>query len=793
LSLESERSERARSYHAPIALVLYTLTAAALLWVTHRLIRPLSRGAAVYLFFLPFVFTGYALVAGRVYAPIDRAYDSVPLYDLRDASVAGGVNPATTDIYSQMIPWRHVVRETLARGEWPLWNPSILSGDILGAAAQPAAYSPFTWIACLLPAAVSFTFGAAIAFFVAGLGAFVLARELGCGEAAAAIAAAGFAFSTPVALYSLWPLGFCWALFPSVLFATHRLVTTPSVRSWAILTAVLSLLLVSGHPATVPHIVLLASALGILLAVRQRHDIPRVLGAAIVAGVVSLLVCAIFLLPFVEAIPQTAEHQWRSVLRGVERDTPAGEVGMKAAADFLPLLHLRRSLSPDLGGRQGESAAVGSIVLALAVYAIWRARSGVTWLLAAIALIGILAKAGWPPLANVLRRVPLLDITINERLAFGAACALAVLAALGTEEMVRRGDRRGAVITLLSVLVILALGTLYVTHSFALDGPPPWAEYKVVAELAGLAAAVLVAAILTPAHRAFAFALLALAAGQRFGSDGRIHASFPARAAYPPIPLLEPLEDVREPFRIVGKEWALIPNTSALYGLEDVRGYEAMTFAPYAETYPLWCVPQAVFFNRVDDLSKPFLSMMNVRFAITARDAVIPPGWKVVSEQKSALLLESPHVLERAFVPNTVRLGLSDAAAVKEMAAVRDFRELGWITIDGAPYERTNGPGRVTRLARVERGYELTVDMDGDGWVIVSDSAWKGWRAYLDGRRQDLQRGNVAFLATHVPAGRHQVRLTYWPESFVRGRAVSVATLLALLVFAVVRRRTVRP
>jgi len=32
-----------------------------------------------------------------------------------------------------MIPWNQAVRHALAQGEWPLWNPLILWGDVLAA------------------------------------------------------------------------------------------------------------------------------------------------------------------------------------------------------------------------------------------------------------------------------------------------------------------------------------------------------------------------------------------------------------------------------------------------------------------------------------------------------------------------------------------------------------------------------------------------------------------------------------------------------------------------------------
>jgi hypothetical protein len=750
-----------------LPLLIYTLTAIAILWLTHRFVCRLSRAAAAFLFFLPFLLVGHALIANRVYAPIDKIYLDIPLSQVREQYGIGAPhNPATADIVSQMIPWRHAVRESIARGEWPLWNPYILSGDILAAAAQPAPYSPFTLLALLMPAALSFTFTAAITFLVAAVGAFAFARDVGCRELAASIAAAGFTFSTAVALYVLWPLGLSWALLPLVMLGARRV-------SFGLLTTAFTLLLLAGHPESVLHIVVIGAIYG-AFEVRSW----RAVGRAIAAGVVALLLCAIALLPYFEALPQSSEYEFRKTWQ--VRAAKPEQVLLTLTTDILPFLHLRKWVDPAIGGMRAETAAVGSIILALAIYAVWRVRSRTTWFFAGLTVVTLLLHAAWGPLARIVHALPLFDITINERLGFAAAFALAILAAIGAEHL----HRRAATITFAIVLVVLAAGTLYITRTFVIEpGPRDWGKFTMHAELAGLGAAVIVAL----RTRYALHALLALLLVQRVLSIGGVHKSFPLEAAYPPMKIFEPMKSVREPFRIAGMHWALLPGTNALYGLEDVRGYEAMTFYPYTQTYRLWSQPQPIFFNRTDDLSKPFLSMLNVRFAFAYTSTAVPPGWREVAREGEAVLLENENVLERAFVPQYVTVGMQSDVALDQMSEVKDFREHAWITADAVPYERANGPGRVTNFRRTRNGYTFNADMQHGGWVVVTNSAWKGWRAYVDNKRIGLQRANVAFLGVHVGEGKHEVRLVYWPRSFVVGRAVSIVTLFVLL--AIVSRR----
>jgi len=206
-------------------------------------------------------------------------------------------------------------------------------------------------------------------------------------------------------------------------------------------------------------------------------------------------------------------------------------------------------------------------------------------------------------------------------------------------------------------------------------------------------------------------------------------------------------------------------------------------------TFPLWCKAQPIWFNRVDDLTKPFLSFLNVRYAITGmKDA--PPGWHVVAEQYGSRIVENERVLPRAFVPRRVVVGRSSPidTTLEEMQAATDFGDRVWIDAPMTLHEEQNGPGELT-LRRIRYGYRLQVAMQKSGWVVVSETTWKGWRAYLDGHRVQMQIANLSFLAIYVPQGAHTIRLVYFPESFVIGRAISGVTLLTLLVAFLYARR----
>jgi hypothetical protein len=405
--------------------------------------------------------------------------------------------------------------------------------------------------------------------------------------------------------------------------------------------------------------------------------------------------------------------------------------------------------------------------------------------------MGVGAHVSAPVVADVLAQLPLLDIAINERLGFVGAFAVAVLAGLGVDAWQRESSGRRLAALLAAVAGILAALLAWQRPSMLAAG----LSASFIAEQSWwllLPPAIGAIAITVRPRAAVAVAaLLALAAGQRLGEIGDLYPTLPAEAFAPVVAPIGAIPPSEAPFRIVGELGTFTPNLSAFYGLEDVRGYQAMNHRRRRLTDALWSVEVPVWSNRVDDLTDPFLRFLNVRFAFQNRSRPVPNGWRLVAHGRGCRLLENPRSLERAFVPRRVVVGMEAPQILAAMAEQRNFARLAWIEaaapVGRRPRPEPNGPGTV-RVSRRGSGLDLSVQMERAGWVVISQTAWRGWRARSAGRDLPLEIANVAYLGLHLEAGRHDVELRYLPTSFVAGLIITTATGLVLLAGLMVAR-----
>jgi hypothetical protein len=89
---------------------------------------------------------------------------------------------------------------------------------------------------------------------------------------------------------------------------------------------------------------------------------------------------------------------------------------------------------------------------------------------------------------------------------------------------------------------------------------------------------------------------------------------------------------------------------------------------------------------------------------------------------------------------------------------------------------------------------DIEVEAAEPSLVVVAQTWYHNWRAYVDGRPAPLLQANHAFQAVQVPAGRHSIRLAYEDRAFQFGAAVSICMVVNCFIFLhLLRKRQFRP
>jgi len=79
---------------------------------------------------------------------------------------------------------------------------------------------------------------------------------------------------------------------------------------------------------------------------------------------------------------------------------------------------------------------------------------------------------------------------------------------------------------------------------------------------------------------------------------------------------------------------------------------------------------------------------------------------------------------------------------------------------------------------------ELRVTTQGGGFLVLSENAYPGWRARIDGAETPIYRADVTLQAVVVPAGTHRVDFTMESRSLRWGLATSgISTIICAALF----------
>jgi hypothetical protein len=601
--------------------------------------------------FLATLFLGPAIFTGRIISPADMLYNYYPWRVEQPAGWRGPSNDLLVDSAVQFEPWLEYSARRLHAGELPLWNSDNMLGAPLVGNNQSALFFPLNWLYLLWPDGWMHTLRIWLKLFIAGLGMYLAAREVAkAGPVGASVATLAFTYGAAMTVWLLYPLTATAMWLPWLWWATARLISQPSARRVALLAGIVALLLLAGHLQTAYH-VMLATGLFALFhawqtAPRQVGRLARTLGLWAVACGLGAMIAAIQLLPFIEYSGESM-----ALLRRNERQAAGGLT--------LPIEYAWTTFTPDLWGNPSRHTwwgteinyneshnYIGMMTLLLVPFALFagdRLKRRTALLLAALAVMALGVAYHAPVLYEIVLALPGMSLLLNTRMVLVAQFVLSLLAALGIEAIMGwlpEQRRRLALGMALCVGVLLAVG-LAVPALWAHDffGVPQnvqqpnmvWQEAlwraAIVTAVCGVVLGALVALwAMRPriAHPAIALVPVVLLADLWLAHAG-YNPSVAREEYYPQTAATRFLQEQQRqddgPFRVIaggaGPVGVFMPNINLIYGLSDLRGYDALDPRLYVEL-AVRAAPGGMRATPGGFNTSRMLDLLNVRYVMSA-------------------------------------------------------------------------------------------------------------------------------------------------------------------------------
>lgn len=643
-------------------------------------------------------------------------------------------------------PWLVFYRAELREGRLPFWNPHQMAGTPFWSNGQSAPLFPLHLLFAALPLQLGLAILPWLRLLLAGLGAHLLARELGLSHRGALLAAIVYPFSGMFTSFLLFPLANSLALVPWVLLAVERLAGGRS--GWALLGLAAGVQLVAGHPETVAMTALL-SALYLLVRRPPLRTWPHFAGGWLVAAALA----AAAILPFFFTMLESAK--WLE-------SSPATRPGLGLVFD-LPW----RAVLPGIFGHPAdgtwwgpfnyEATAVyaGLLALPLAFAGLLARRREAPWkALAAVGLFAFAAAYHLPGIFHLLAALPVFQKALFHYFLFGVELALALFAGAGLDAWLG-GERR--TLAWGTALYAGLLGLVWLRFGGA------WAEEGLTeTQIAWTAGALVLAGLifaslrLEPARRRALWGLVPmLFALDLVLAHGK---SLPALSFDHFYPRGEAVEFLaRNPGRIAAADSVFRPNAATVYRVDDVRGEDPLKLERWARVDAELSGERSLFFEPLRHWDSPWLDRLGVRWVLTEPGrGPIEKDWRLAHRSAEAWIWRRPNA----------------------QPLVR------WRDVSAAPPAEIHArqPGYWEIYWRELKAPEL---------LVFAETWDTGWRAEIDGRRLEVERVEGLMMGVELEPGEGWLTLRYRPRGF---RVGSLLSLLAAAVIAMelLRRRTSR-
>ncbi len=696
---------------------------------------------------------------GYIFSPADMLFHFQPWAEIGSPREGIQWNPLLWDSIAQFYPWRNFLAESLRGGFLPLWNPYQFCGTPFYANGQSAIFYPFNWLTALLGKRF-LGFNSFFHLFLAGFLLYLFLRKIKVSAYASLFASLAYMLSSFVTAWLPLPTvanSFVWA--PLALIGVELALEKKLWHSFLTCAISLSLSALGGHPQFLLYTLWL---LIIYLLLRLPWEKRVYLGSSFVplfgAGM-GLLLSSLALLPLFEffRFAHRAEStSWQSYNAYISLSLPLERlIGL-----FLPNFFGNPAKGNYWGrGEYIEYALYLGILPLFCLPFTLRGERKFAFPLLIISLLSFLLLLGTPLNIPFYFLFPAWSQTGSPaRLISVFVLCLSAGAGIGFDTLLRTPfSRRFLHSTFFPIILfpflLFSLAPREEPFTILRDVSPtfPYMDFLKLFLLP-----LFLYLFIVFRKKLLPYLLLPLLLLDLFPTASSHLYFSPPEKLFPPLPFVEQLKGSFYRLLAITPRWSLYryplacfpPNTSMVYQLFNVGGYDSLFLLPYKSfldnlegknTAPLengnMLLPNSV--------RKENLDILGVKF-------VLSPFYIDASHLK---LLRDGETKLYLYLGNPLRFSFVDQ----------------FFQAQGSSKLLAYSPNRV----------EFEIEGEKEGYFLFTDTYYPGWRAFLDGEEKAIIPYYI-FRSVPVPAGKHRLLFLFRPFAFKLGFYISLLSLTLL-------------
>ena len=742
------------------------------------------------------------------------------------------------DLLRMTSVWESQITESLKNNNGLiLWNNDVYSGTPFIGSPLTTMFYPLSIVFYLIPFHLAISYVIVMNLLLMGIFFYMYLRLIKVSKFSALLSVVIFIFSGMVVLWS-GILSFINALvwFPLLIYFAERLILEKRVIFGFLMGLFMGIQILGSGPQIFLYSSFIVFLYLVLRLLYERKETTKIIGIFLIAAMVSVLICAVQLLPMLEY----GKYSVREGGLDYETATMHSLPGYALATFFMPEFYGRGNLYWGFWKHSSfteQYLYVGLVTLMLLLIAAFFVRKNkYVTIFSLIALFSLFFSFGkYTPFFSLFHKLPLFNaFRVPVRMMVFFVFSVAAISGFSLDrindfnEANKNKLRRILFITVILVMLVaggaamayykqkevVQFGKDFATklYNSNIDASRITREgldlnyflrlvpsvFKSILNSIGIFLVLMVAILFVfylwawnkISFKYFKVLLLLVLVVELFIFSTKFIQPSSFEDKFNSNPIINTIKQDEGTFRVLSLRSSQTKDNLPQYlavgnDIQLASGCDAIFLKRYAEYSCLYgdCEVKADACIPINDVKYPkMIDILNIKYVISSND-INDNSLSFLFNYDGGNLYRNNNALDRAFyVP---RFKQADKEGVLNMLADKDFMTKRYAILEKneSKFEIAGtGDYKAVKITHNSPNNIVIEDeFDNNGFVVVSDANYNGWKAYVDGQETEIYDAYYILKSVYIEKGNHKIEFLYEPLSYKIGLYLSILSFMAVL------------